>query len=49
MFTQHATGLLRENANNDPQGMSLLFGNLSGGGGGSVEVEGQRYVLTKKA
>ena len=29
MYTQQATGLLRENANNDPQGMSLLFGNLS--------------------
>src|SRR5215210_998671 len=33
MYTQQATGLLRENANNDPQGMSSLFGSLGGGGG----------------
>jgi hypothetical protein len=33
MYTQQATGLLRENANNDPQGMSSLFGNFLGGGG----------------
>jgi hypothetical protein len=32
MYTQQATGLLRENANNDPQGMSSLFGSLGGGG-----------------
>ena len=25
MYTQQATGLLRENANNDPQGMSLAI------------------------
>jgi hypothetical protein len=39
-------GLIIENANNDPQGMSSLFGNVSGGG---VVVGGQHYVLTKKA
>ncbi|HYY66835.1 MAG TPA: hypothetical protein VE572_00660 [Nitrososphaeraceae archaeon] len=33
MYTQQATGLLRENANNDPQGVSSLFGSLGGGGG----------------
>src|SRR5215212_492479 len=33
MYTQQATGLLRENANNDPQGMSSLFGSFGGGGG----------------
>jgi len=33
MYTQQATGLLRENANNDPQGLSSLFGNFLGGGG----------------
>jgi hypothetical protein len=33
MYTQQATGLLRENANNDPQGMSSLFGGFGGGGG----------------
>jgi hypothetical protein len=32
MYTQQATGLLRENANNDPQGISSLFGNFGGGG-----------------
>jgi hypothetical protein len=32
MYTQQATGLLRENANNDPQGMSSLFGSFLGGG-----------------
>src|SRR5215208_5757291 len=32
MYTQQATGLLRENANNDPQGMSSLFGSCGGGG-----------------
>jgi len=34
MYTQQATGFLRENANNDPQGLSSLFGSLGGGGGG---------------
>ncbi len=33
MYTQQATGQLRENANNDPQGLSSLFGNFLGGGG----------------
>jgi hypothetical protein len=33
MYTQQATGLLRENANNDPQGLSSLFGSFGGGGG----------------
>jgi hypothetical protein len=32
MYTQQATGLLRENTNNDPQGMSSLFGSFGGGG-----------------
>jgi hypothetical protein len=32
MYTQQATGLLRENANNDPQGMSSLFGRFGGRG-----------------
>ena len=30
MYTQQATGLLRENANNDPQGISSLFGSFGG-------------------
>ena len=36
MYTQQATGLIRENANNDPQGLSSLFGSFGGGqqGGG---------------
>src|SRR5918997_2564084 len=34
MYTQQATGFLRENANNDPQGLSSLFGSLGGGLGG---------------
>jgi hypothetical protein len=37
MYTQQATGLLRENSNNDPQGLSSLFGSFGGGqqqGGG---------------
>jgi hypothetical protein len=37
MYTQQATGLLRENANNDPQGLSSLLGSFGGGqqqGGG---------------
>ena len=33
MYTQQATGFLRENSNNDPQGLSSLFGSLGGGGG----------------
>jgi hypothetical protein len=28
MYTQQATGLLRENANNDPQGLSSLLGSF---------------------
>jgi hypothetical protein len=43
MYTQQATGLLRENANNDPQGMSSLFGSFGGGqqqGGGIGNVVG---------
>jgi hypothetical protein len=36
----------RECKQNDPQGISSLFGNVSGGG---VAVGGQHYVLTKKA
>jgi hypothetical protein len=28
MYTKQATGLLRENANNDPQGLSSLFGSF---------------------
>jgi hypothetical protein len=31
MYTQQATGFLRENANNDPQGLSSLFGSFGGG------------------
>lgn len=34
MYTQQATGLLRENANNDPQGLSSLFGSFGGVGQG---------------
>jgi hypothetical protein len=37
MYTQQATGLLRENANNDPQGMSSLFGSLGGVVGGQQQ------------
>ena len=33
MYTQQATGFLRENANNDPQGLSSLFGSFGGRGG----------------
>ena len=40
MYTQQATGLLREHANNNPQGLSSLFGSLGGGqqqgGGGGI-------------
>jgi hypothetical protein len=32
MYTQQATGLLREHANNDPQGISSLFGSFGAGG-----------------
>ncbi len=32
MYTQQATGFLGEHANNDPQGLSSLFGSLGGGG-----------------
>jgi len=31
-YTQQATGFLSENANNDPQGLSSLFGSFGGGG-----------------
>ena len=31
MYTQQATGLLRENANNDPKGLNSLFGSFGGG------------------
>ncbi len=34
MYTQQATGFLSEHANNDPQGLSSLFGSLGGGGAG---------------
>lgn len=40
MYTQQATGLLRENANNDPQGISSLFGSLGGAGGGGQQQGG---------
>ena len=33
MYTQQATGFLKENANNDPQGLSSLFGSFGGMGG----------------
>jgi hypothetical protein len=33
VYTQQATGLLRNNANNDPQGLSSLFGSIGGGMG----------------
>jgi hypothetical protein len=32
MYTQQATGFLRENANNDPQGLSSLLGSFGGVG-----------------
>jgi hypothetical protein len=37
MYTQQATGFLSEHANNDPQGLSSIFGSFGGGGqqGGS--------------
>ena len=31
-YTQQATGLLREHSNNNPQGLSSLFGSFGGGG-----------------
>jgi hypothetical protein len=33
MYTQQATGFLSEHANNDPQGLSSLFGSFGGLGG----------------
>jgi hypothetical protein len=33
LYTQQATGLLRDNANNDPQELSSLFGSFGGGMG----------------
>jgi hypothetical protein len=45
MYTQQATGLLRENANNDPQGMSSLFGSFGGGGGGQQQGGGIGNVV----
>jgi hypothetical protein len=40
MYTQQATGLLRENANNDPQGLSSLLGSFGGGGLGQQQGRG---------
>ena len=40
MYTQQATGFLRENANNDPQGLSSLFGSFGGGLGGLGQQQG---------
>ena len=37
MYTQQATGFLRENSNNDPQGLSSLFGSFGGGGLGQQQ------------
>ncbi len=34
MYTQQATGFLSEHANNDPRGLSSLFGSFGGAGGG---------------
>ena len=36
-YTQQATGFLSEHANNDPQGLSSLFGSLGGGGLGGQQ------------
>jgi hypothetical protein len=36
MYTQQATGFLSEHANNDPQGLSSLFGSFGGGGLGGL-------------
>jgi hypothetical protein len=38
VYTQQATGMLRDHANNDPQGLSSLFGSF--GGGGSQQQDG---------
>src|SRR5919112_2080334 len=40
MYTQQATGLLRENADNDLQGMSSLFGSFGGVVGGGQQQGG---------
>ena len=42
VYTQQATGLLRENTDNDPQGLSSLFGSFGGGqqGGGICNLVG---------
>jgi hypothetical protein len=40
MYTQQATGLLRENADNDPQGLSSLFGSFGGVVGGGRQQGG---------
>ena len=40
MYTQQATGFLRENANNDPQGLSSLFGSFDGAGGRGAQQGG---------
>ena len=40
MYTQQATGFLRENANNDPQGLSSIFGSFGGMGGGLGQQQG---------
>ncbi|MFL6478042.1 MAG: hypothetical protein ACJ70Z_06805 [Nitrososphaera sp.] len=40
MYTQQATGFLSEHANNDPQGLSSLFGSLGGGGGLGQQQQG---------
>ena len=37
MYTQQATGMLREHANNDPQGLSSLFGSFGGALGGQQQ------------
>ena len=37
MYTQQATGFLSEHANNDPQGLSSLFGSFGGGGLGQQQ------------
>jgi hypothetical protein len=42
MYTQQATGFLRENSNNDPQGLSSLFGSLGGGGLGGLGQQQQQ-------
>jgi hypothetical protein len=40
MYTQQATGFLSEHANNDPQGLSSLFGSFGGGGLGQQQQGG---------